>query len=69
MLEGYILGDILHLCRCFLEPCLRLTCGHLSISCGRPIRDDTLDLKEFIRLVASYDGESEAHVALLECRG
>lgn len=56
---------------CFVESlvfqqCLRLTCGHLSISCSGPIGDDALDLEEFVRLVASDNSEAEAHVALLE---
>jgi len=48
------------------QPCLGLTCGHLSISCGGPIGDNTLDLEEFIRLIPSNNSEAKAHVALLE---
>ena len=65
--SGYIKAQVC----CFVkslvfQPCLRLTCGHLSISCGGPIGDDALDLEEFVRLVASDNSEAEAHVALLE---
>ncbi len=48
------------------RPCSRLTCGHLSISCGRPIGDNALDLEELVRLIASDNSEAKAHVALLE---
>lgn len=51
------------------QPCLKLTCGHLSISCGRPIRDNALNLEEFVGLVAPNYSEPKAHVALLEWCG
>lgn len=46
-----------------------LTCGHLPISCSRPIGNHTLDLEELIRFVASDNSEAKAHVALLEWCG
>lgn len=43
-----------------------LTGLHFSILCGRSIRDHTFHLEKLIRLISTNDGESKAHVALLE---
>ncbi|KAK7834889.1 hypothetical protein U0070_022860 [Myodes glareolus] len=43
-----------------------LTCLHFPILRRGPIRDHTFHLEKLVRLIAANDGESKAHVALLE---